>query len=341
VGERDERQLQRAGVLLAVASALLPPAAAARLTHEYTEDFTTKTYCDDVNTTALWDTTAAEVRLHPFAVARAGSCAMYDGPAVDLVLAGDYAYVAVSTGRGNDLGVVDISDPTNPTYVAECGLTYYPQGMDIAGNRVFVANDYLDIINISDPLDPWPYDPCYDVEDARDVAVAGNYAYVASGTNGFAVVDISDTAAFFVQDCGVASVGLAVAVAGDWAFVADADSGLTTIHIETPASPSVMGRCDTPGMAYDVAIAGNYAYVADGPSGLQVIDISEPGNPLPAGSYDTPGSAEGVTIAGDFAYVAGGGSGLRVVDISDPTFPYEPGYGCSGLGRRPRNHDRR
>lgn len=316
-------RLHQVCVLIAVAVVLLPSAAAGRLTHVYTEDFTTETYCWSDYTTALWDTAAGEVKLHPFAVARAGS-SYVGGSAVDVAISGNYAFVTVGPGARavDEFAVVDIYFPNSPVLFGGCDLPYSPYGMDISGDYVYVANDYLTSINIRNPVDPYERDTCDDVEGARDVAVSGDYAYVASGTFGFSVVDISDTLSMNGAGwCATPGFAYGVAVAGDWAFVADGDSGLTTILIETPTSPSVEGRRVTPGIAYDVAVSGNYAYVADGTNGLQVVDISWPGNPTLAGNYNTSGSAERVTVTGDLAYVADGTSGLQVIDITDPTNP--------------------
>ena len=76
--------------LLLVAVLSLPAAGTVR---QYVEDFTTKDYCDTLNTTADWDSLAGEIRLAPFQLTLAGS---YDTPelARGIAIAGDYAYVA-------------------------------------------------------------------------------------------------------------------------------------------------------------------------------------------------------------------------------------------------------
>jgi hypothetical protein len=231
-------RLLGASALIAAAVASLPSAAAGRLTHEYTENFTTKAYCDEGYTDALWDTTAGEVRLHPFAIARVGSCYV-GGAATEVAIAGNYAYVTVGPGARAlaEFAVVDISNPASLSLVGGCDLPYVPCGMAIAGDYVYVANDYLTALNIRNPIDPYERDTCDDVEGSRDVAIAGDYAYVASGAFGFSVADISDTLSMNGAGwCSTPGFAYGVAVAGDWAFVADGDSGLTTILIETPAS---------------------------------------------------------------------------------------------------------
>ncbi|NQT35693.1 choice-of-anchor D domain-containing protein, partial [bacterium] len=79
-----------------------------------------------------------------------------------------------------------------------------------------------------------------------------------------------------------------------------------------------VGRCDTPGTAYDVFIQGDYAYIADFNSGLTVVDISDPENPEVAANFDdyeNP-SARGIFVVDDIAFV-GSGYSLLSFDISD------------------------
>ncbi|MCP3995001.1 MAG: hypothetical protein GY722_08035, partial [bacterium] len=80
--------------LLLLAAAVLfglPPAAPAQ--QSYTEDFTTSTYEDTLNTTADWNTADGELKLFPGGATLAGS---YDTPgqAWKVAVAGDHVYVA-------------------------------------------------------------------------------------------------------------------------------------------------------------------------------------------------------------------------------------------------------
>ena len=102
---------------------------------KYVENFTTTQYKDNLNTTAWWDTVSGELKLFPFVPTLAGN---YDTPgtARGVTISGDYAYVAVGS---SGLQVIDISDPTAPSY----------------------AGDY-----------------CYGPGSAWGVAISGDYAYV-------------------------------------------------------------------------------------------------------------------------------------------------------------------
>jgi hypothetical protein len=59
--------------LLAVWCILFPTSTSAA-SHQCTETFNSRQYCDTLNTSAWWDTLAGELGLHPFELSFAGSC---------------------------------------------------------------------------------------------------------------------------------------------------------------------------------------------------------------------------------------------------------------------------
>ena len=109
--------------------------------------------------------------------------------ALGVAMSGDYAYVAYGY---SGLVVIDVSDPTNPTYVGgydphDCE---YAQDVVVSGGYAFLACGYdgLLVVDVSDPANP-TYTGSYNgADDVMDMAVVGGYAYVANGYNGFMVV---------------------------------------------------------------------------------------------------------------------------------------------------------
>ncbi len=103
----------------------------------YTEDFTTTTYLDEVNTSADWNTDDGELKLFTFELSLEGS---YDTPhqAHDVVVDGNHAFVADEL---SGLLVIDISDPTNPTPLGTYNPSSGCQGLAVSGEHVFWATD--------------------------------------------------------------------------------------------------------------------------------------------------------------------------------------------------------
>jgi hypothetical protein len=188
----------------------------------------------------------------------------------------------------------------------------------------------LQVIDISDPTAPSYAGSYDTPGDAYGVAISGDHAYVADGHSGLQVVDIGDPEApSYAGSYDTPGSAFGVAISGDYAYVADYDYGLLVIDISDPEAPWLAGSYDTPDRACGVAIAGDHAYVADRYSGLQVVDISDPTAPSYAGSYNTPGTAYGVAIAGDYAYVADWTSGLQVIQVSQRRFNTDGNVGWS------------
>jgi hypothetical protein len=300
---------------------LMTVALAGVVDFDYYEDFTTKLYCDTLNTTALWNTSAGELSLPAFELILVGSLDT-PGDARDVAVEGNYAYVA---DRYSGLRIMDISDPTNPALAGVYNTSGIAYGVTIDGDYAYVSDDDegVKVIDISDPTNPIQvgnYDtPGYSYE----VAIAGNYAYVADHDDGgLQVLDISDpTSPTLAGSYDTPSSARGVALAGNYAFVADLEAGLLTIDISDLTNPVLAGSYDTPGASHKVALAGDYAYVADSDAGLQVINITDPTVPTLAGSYDTPNYAWHVAVSGDHAYVADNFSGIHWLDIYDPTNP--------------------
>jgi len=303
---------------LFIAGAIVVPAHTA--VSSYTEDFTTTTYKDTINTSADWNISAGELRLFPFAPTVVGN---YDTPgnALGTFVSGDYVYVA---DHSSGLQIIDISNPTTPALAGAYSTPGSAWRVVIAGDHAYVA-DYgsgLLVIDISDPTTPTLAGSYNTTGGAYDVVVAGDHAYVADFTSGLVVVDISDpTAPALAGSYDTPGNAYAVFVSGDHAYVGDDLSGLQVIDISDPTAPTLAGAYDTPGNARNVYVDGDHAWVADTYSGLQVIDISDPTAPTLAGSYLTSSSVRDVFVSGDWAYLADYADGLTMLDISDPTMP--------------------
>jgi hypothetical protein len=249
----------------------------------------------------------------------AGSQAL--GQATRTAIAGDYAFVANGLAG---LGVMDVTDPTNPVVVGTLDTPGSANALAVAGDCAYIADgdSGFYVADITDPLGATYLGDCAIAGTAWDVALAGNHAYVATDDAGLQVIDIADPSApVAVGEYLFPTLARGVAVAGNYAYVGVYTLGLIVLDISDPANPTLAGSCDTPGRAYGVTISGNYAYVADYWSGMQVIDISDPTTPVLVGDYDSPGNTRQVAVSGDWAFLADYSEGLQVVDISDPLNP--------------------
>lgn len=279
------------------------------------------------------------------------------GPARDVVVQGDYAYVAIS-----DLGlaVVDIANSTAPVLRTTFDTPGDAQALALGGAYVYVADGAagLQVVDVSDPLNPSSAGGLAIPGDALGVCVADGKAYIAAGFHGgLVIVDITEPGTpALLGSCSTDAVAIDVATAGDYAFVANSWAGLAIVDVSNSAAPAVVGQHDTSGWASALALSDARAYVADNAGGLQIVDVSAPPAAFLAGEYRrASGEVTDVAGAPGLAFVTHGGlgGGVRAFDLSNPADPQPlsdtPSYefawgltragtlvcladGCAGLG---------
>ena len=213
-----------------------------------------------------------------------GTVAMPGPPdAVDIVIYGNYAYMAASRG----LLVVDVSDLKNPIITSTVDTPSSATSVASSGRYIYVA-DYsgLRVIDATDPAYPAVIYSFDTTAPVHGIAIVDGYLYAANDSNGLSIFDIRY-----------------------------GENPILTATIELPKN-----NFDLPGTAYDVVVSGNYAYVADSRSGIHIFDVSNPADPIIIGSVETPGNARAITVSGNYAYVADG-SGLQIINIGNPAYP--------------------
>jgi hypothetical protein len=239
------------------------------------------------------------------------------GTGRDVVLDGDYAYVAAREGG---LSVIDVSIPGSELRVATLDLPGLAYGVVVEGNVAYIAAHTAGLVSvdISDPKNPVFLDAHNTPGLSWGVAVAGDRAYVADDASGVRVVDVGNPA-LMVPFGSVATLDLAfgLAVAGNRLYVADASAGVTVVDITDPSNPSVVANLNTPGVAERLTVNGNTLRLADGAGGVHEIDITDPDNPALVQSRHAD-VALGVDTAGKVAYIADAPTGFRTVTVAAP-----------------------
>jgi len=111
----------------------------------------------------------------------------------DVVVAGNYAYVAAHT---TGLRVISVSDPAHPAEVGSCWTPSYAQGVAQAGSYAYIAalGAGMRVISVADPTQPFEVGFCETPGNAEGVTVAGNLACVADMGAGLRVISVTDPA---------------------------------------------------------------------------------------------------------------------------------------------------
>ena len=108
----------------------------------------------------------------------------------DVVVSGNYAYIANFTAG---LKVVNISDPSNPSDAASLD-TNSAYGVSIYGNYLYLSDGGygLKIIDVTNPESPSLVGSVDTPFFARHTLVYGDYAFVSDDSSGVQIVNISD-----------------------------------------------------------------------------------------------------------------------------------------------------
>jgi hypothetical protein len=120
----------------------------------------------------------------PAQPALAGQTDLLPGTVFDVVVAGDYTYLACFI---NGLRIIDVSDPEAPFEAGFCETG--ADAMDVALDGKLAYTSVVEVIDVSDPASPFQvgsYGVGYGA--GMGVAVAGSRAYVAADGNGLMIL---------------------------------------------------------------------------------------------------------------------------------------------------------
>ena len=267
----------------------------------------------------------------------------------DVVVDGNYAYVAAGTGG---LRVIDISNPTAPREVAALAVGENARAIDHEGTTVYLGDNGpsgLHVIDVSDPAAPRELGAAEWRAGIWEISAVGDYAYVADGYDLF-IFDVADpTAPRQVGSVGTNCSALDVALAGHYAYVADHDNcGLLIADISDPTIQTHVSyafpeeafylnptlRSSDQHESVRVEVAGQYAYVAhkvviyadNGEtytwSQLTIFDITNPAAPDPVARFNLNenrpySQVTDLVIDGSAAYLSTVDGWLYVIDLTD------------------------
>jgi len=231
----------------------------------------------------------------------------------------NFAYIS-SWEADYPFQIVNITDPSNPTFVGGIGAagTFHFSGVAVLGNYAYVLSrgSYFRSIDISNPSGPSIFGSCTSCGSSYrgNIVIFGNRAYVATG-NELQIIDISSPINPVLLGSSTI-IGRGLAVAGSLVYVADSINGLKIFDVSNPASPALIQTFKILGYATDVVVSGNFAIISTEFSGVKVVDITNPLVPFLVGSYDTPGIALNIDTDGTYIYVADYNWGLQILNTN-------------------------
>jgi hypothetical protein len=243
------------------------------------------------------------------------------GDISDIVLVGNYAYVAHQQG----LSIIDVSNAQAPATVGFLAENWdsFIDDLDVVvvDEYVYVCNyDGLQVINASDSAHPTmlgTYNQC------SDVALIGDYVYQTTDAgNKVLILDVSDPAKPAEVEVGSPLRGwggaYSIAAVDNFAYIGGYGR-LMVADISDVDAPRELSHVDVLAQALsDIVVADNYAYLS-GLGGVDVVDVANPTTPKYVARIPVSTGLMHVAVSGDILFIAG--SGLDIYRLKPRTIP--------------------
>jgi hypothetical protein len=163
----------------------------------------------------------------------------------DLGTSGDYVYVL--NEYGDNLDIIDMSDPYNPFLANSYAVTGLVSRFQIIDSTAYVITftEGLRILSIADPLNPTEIGYCLTYGMPYDLYVQGNYAYVAAISD-MITIDISVPSlpiiildGFWITTSGGITAFDNYVIMGIEAYPSG-DNYLVAVDVEDPSEPAIV-----------------------------------------------------------------------------------------------------
>ncbi len=231
--------------------------------------------------------------------------ATLSGPLRNLVVSGNYAYIA-SGANNNELQIVNIATSSSPTLQGSFNApgNQDAHGVAISGSTAYIVRSggtEMYAINVSNPSSPSSSGSLNLSGSLSDIVVSGSRAYVASSSNSeeVQVVNISNPASMsVVSSFDLAGNGdaLSLAVLDNTLFAGKQGGEIFAIDISNPASLTVRSSANGQNAINNLAIGGDvnqYLFAAsdENSAEFQVINIQDHDNITIFGITDVSGNS--------------------------------------------------
>ena len=258
----------------------------------------------------------------PMRPERVGSLSM--GDIRGIAVSGNLAFIS----SGDDLLIVDISDPRSPAVISRLKTPAPPWGIEVAGDGLILiacSEAGLISVDVSDPTSPRMLSKTRASPFVCDVAVEGDIAF--TGGSGFiTAVDVSDPrrlkglSAWSTKRHGIPGFVSGIDVGRGWLLAADLRSEPTVASfkgkadLEVQPSPGYTGR-----WLAGVDLLKDHKAVVVGENELIILDISDRRRPRPIATFER--TWHGGRVKAWKNYIIAGADFMPIIDISNPQEP--------------------
>jgi hypothetical protein len=187
--------------------------------------------------------------------------------------------IALDETSAGRTGVIDLSDPADPTVAAILGTGEWPRSMVLDGDMLYVLNEErIHFFDVSRPLQPQPAGSLSMPETTTYLAIVGQTLYAAcdpSDCQGMYAIDVSNPqnpirTHYWALPFSVASI---VADGSDILYLATYGEGTYALSAADPDSLRVSGHLQLPKSISEMKIVGDAIYATNSRGGIYLIQI--------------------------------------------------------------------
>lgn len=253
------------------------------------------------------------------------------GYANDLIVRENLCYIAQGEGK---LGIVDVSDPTNPVTITNYSesIRGYSTKIEKKDHVIYLsAGGFgVSVVDVLDPLNPVVSTSNINIKPAKNLHIMQDYLVTSIGENGFNMTYIGNPVYVDIRGTthtdGYVS-GLTTSADQTKLFATTGEIGLSVYDISVLEDGygiyPVIGSINLPGYVETIVLNEDesLAFIACGSAGLQIVDCSDVNNLSIIGNLNTGGYTKELVYENNKIYLTTGSAGLQIIDVTDVSNP--------------------
>ncbi|MCX7787543.1 MAG: hypothetical protein N2442_07585 [Spirochaetes bacterium] len=271
---------------------------------------------------------------------KVGTYASFSTAARDVVVEGNYAYMATYTYGGNygGVAVLDVSNKSSPTllgkyFPSSSSYALYASNLVKSGNYVYIDGGSVRNfakVNVQNPYSPQLVYQLTESDVSPILAIEGNYLYQTSYTKkALRVYDVSDNySPTLLINYSVPENPWDIVVERPYVFLERGDKKLVILkeNGNPPSSFTLEGSYSLAELGCFVK-NGNYLYyvLQTNPPVLEIINVSNPAQPTKVSSLTLTKGGTRIKFGQNCIFIASS-EGIEYVDVAAPSNPKKIGF---------------